>query len=303
MKPTLLVLAAGMGSRYGGIKQIDRVGPDGEAIIDYSVYDALQAGFGTVVFVVRREIEQDIRDFFGDRFSRRTNVRYVHQDLTDLPKGVSVTAERQKPWGTAHAVWAARSAIDTPFAVVNADDFYGRASYEVLARELSQRKPDETEYSMVGFRLDRTLSPHGTVSRALCEMTDDAYLKRIEEHTKIGYQGDRIVSHTEDGGELELHGGETVSMNMFGFTPAVFDQIESGLTRFVRERGENPKAEYYIPSLLGEIIPAGEARMRVLPSDERWFGVTYREDKPAVEAALRELADSGHYPRPLWGDS
>ncbi len=301
MKPALVVLAAGMGSRYGGIKQIDPVGPDGEAILDYSVYDALDAGFGSVVFVIRRDIEDEFRRVVGARFDSRVDVRYAFQDMEDLPISGVDTSVRSKPWGTAHAVWAAREVVDTPFAVINADDFYGREAYRILGSFLGDRANDDTDYAMVGFRVDRTLSPNGSVSRAICETDEAGYLRQIVEHKNIFPDGDTIVSEPESGSRVQLEPDTTVSMNMFGFTPTIFPAIAQGLARFLKEKAGDPKAEYYIPTVLDELIRTGQGRVRVLQSSGQWFGVTYREDRPGVVQALESLANEGAYPRPLWG--
>ena len=300
MRPTLVVLAAGMGSRYGGIKQIDGVGPDGEAILDYSVYDALQAGFGKVIFVIRRDIEDDFRRFVGSRFEKHVEVGYVFQEMDDLPLSGIDFGSRSKPWGTAHAVWAARDAVAEPFAAINADDFYGREAYTILGSWLADRSVDGHEYAMVGFRVDRTLSPNGSVSRAVCETDEAGALTRIVEHKQIFRDGSEIVSELEDDSRVSLAPDTTVSMNMFGFTPTFFPAVERGFAEFLRRNAGNPKAEYYIPTVVDELIARGEARMSVLPSSGQWFGVTYREDRDSVVAALRELADNGTYPRPLW---
>ncbi|MFP4643559.1 MAG: NDP-sugar synthase [Spirochaetales bacterium] len=301
MKPALVVLAAGMGSRYGGIKQIDPVGPDGEAILDYSVYDALEAGFGSVVFVIRRDIEEEFRRVVGARFDARVDVRYAFQDIDDLPVSGIDTSTRAKPWGTAHAVWAARHVVDTPFAVINADDFYGREAYRILAAFLAERSNEDTEYAMVGFRVDRTTSPNGSVSRAVCETDSEGFLRQIVEHKNITVDGETIITTDESGARRKLEPDTTVSMNMFGFTPTVFDAIAQGLSRFLETKAGDPKAEYYIPTVLDERIRSGQARVRVLQSSGQWFGVTYREDRPGVVDALESLALEGNYPRPLWG--
>lgn len=301
MKPALVVLAAGMGSRYGGIKQIDGVGPDGEAILDYSVYDALKSGFGKVVFVIRRDIEDDFRRVVGARFESNIDVHYAFQEMDDLPVRGIDAGERKKPWGTAHAVWAARTAVEQPFAVINADDFYGREAYGLLGQWLSERTVDEHEYSMVGFRVDNTLSPNGSVSRAVCETDSNAALRRIVEHKKIYRRDGAIISESDNGETVTLAPDTTVSMNMFGFTPSVFPEIGRGLEGFLKQKSDDPKAEYFIPTLLDELISGNEARVTVLQSSGQWFGVTYREDRPGVVEALETLAGKGVYPRPLWG--
>lgn len=303
MKPTLLVLAAGMGSRYGGVKQIDPVGLNGEALIDFSIYDALNNGFDRVVFVIRREIEKDVRQFFSGKFEDKADIAYVYQDLADIPGEHRISAVREKPWGTAHAVWSARKAIKKPFAVINGDDFYGSAAFGVIGEHLSSMAADSVDYAMVGYVLENTLSEHGTVSRGICEVDGDGYLARIEEHTKIGRREDgTVISWAEDGSvRATFTGKELCSMNMFGFSPEAMGHIEAGFSRFLDERGEEPKAEYYIPTMVQDRINSGESRCRVLTSDARWFGITYREDKPRVVEEVRALQTGGSYPAPLWG--
>ncbi|MFP4300926.1 MAG: NDP-sugar synthase [Spirochaetaceae bacterium] len=303
MKPTLLVLAAGMGSRYGGVKQIDPVGTNGEALIDFSIYDALQHGFDRIVFVIRREIEEDVRHFFSGKFEKDAEVAYVYQELSDLPGDFEVSAVREKPWGTAHAVWAARKAIRKPFAVINGDDFYGREAFATLGNHLAGVSSDSTEYSMVGYVLENTLSEHGTVSRGICEVNDEGYLTGVVEHTKIGRTDDGTIGSWDERGELvaTFTGKELCSMNMWGFSPAVMGHIEEGFARFLREKGRQPKSEYYIPTMVQDRINGGSSRCRVLSSDAQWFGITYREDKPRTVEAVRELQATGVYPAPLWG--
>lgn len=301
MKPTLLVLAAGMGSRYGGVKQIDPVGPDNEAIIDYSIYDAIQAGYSRVVFVVRREIEGDVRDFFAGKFEGRIAVDYVHQELSDLPEGFSVPEGRGKPWGTAHAVLAAREVIDAPFAVINGDDFYGREALGTMGDYLQSLPVDGTDYGMVGYRLDRTLSENGTVSRGIVSHDAEGWLESIEEHTKLIARDGRVASLTD---EEEIRawfsGDEATSMNLFGFTPRAMTQFQERFREFLAEFGDRPKSEFYIPYAMNLLKERGEARMKVLRSDSEWFGVTYREDRPDVVARIRRLVDAGRYPERLW---
>jgi NDP-sugar pyrophosphorylase family protein len=300
-RTTLVLLAAGMGSRYGGVKQIDAVGPNGEAIIDYSIFDALHVGFTDLCFVVRAEIEEAVREFFAGKFPDTIGVRYAVQSLQDIPEGITVPVERSKPWGTAHAVYAARNVVDTPFAVVNADDFYGRDAYKTLHAYLSALANDETDYAMVGYRLEDTLSEHGTVSRGICQKDADGFLESIEEHKKIEKQDTRIVDTLDDGTAEELQPDDIASMNMFGFTPAVFGQIEHEFTAFLQERADDPKAEFYIPTLMTRLINAKRAQMRVLSTKARWFGMTYKEDKQKVQARIRDYVESGVYPRKLWG--
>jgi NDP-sugar pyrophosphorylase family protein len=299
-RSTLVILAAGMGSRYGGVKQIDAIGPNGEAIIDYSIYDALRAGFTDLCLVIRAEIEEAVREFFDGKFPKSVPVSYAVQSLEDIPAGFDHLPERRKPWGTAHAVYAARHSVTTPFAVINADDFYGRDSYVQLHRHLMSIDPVSTEYAMVGFRLEDTLSPHGTVSRGICTTNDAGYLETIVERTKIERVGNR-VQDVQPEGVTELQLADIASMNMFGFTPQVFFQIGSYFEQFLTERGDDPKAEFYIPSLITRMINDERGRMKVLPTRSRWFGMTYRDDRPAVQTEIRGFIEKGEYPRKLWG--
>ncbi len=298
--PALLVLAAGMGSRYGGIKQIDPIGTGGETIIDFSIYDAINSGFGRVVFVIRREIEKDFRETVGARYEGRVPVQYVFQAMDDLPRGYKLPAGRVKPWGTGHAVYAARDEVRECFAVINADDFYGRSSFVGMARQLRHARPASTDYAMVGFTLRKTLSENGSVSRGLCEIGGGGLLKGMEEHTRIERKGAGAVSHRPDGSSLDLRGDEVVSMNLFGFTPTVFGFIERELTAFLEEKGSDPKAELFIPLLVNRLLATGEARMRVLPTDAQWYGVTYREDREQVRRAVGAMQARGDYPVPTW---
>ncbi|MFP4483402.1 MAG: nucleotidyltransferase family protein [Spirochaetota bacterium] len=295
----LLVLAAGMGSRYGGVKQIEGVGPNGEALIDYSLYDALESGFNRIVFVVREEIRRDVEEFFSGKIPSEVTVRFVNQRLDDLPGSYTSPANREKPWGTAHAVYAARDEMGVPFTMINGDDFYGRESFQAMADFLRERHVDETVYSLVGFRLDRTLSPHGSVSRALCEVDADGNVATIAEHKSIHYADGGIVSEVS-GSQRTLTGSELTSMNMFGFTPAVFTQVEHEMTRFLSDNIGDPKAEFYVPWALNNLISAGRATLTPLSTDAQWFGMTYREDKPTVEEAIQRYVDAGVYPSRLW---
>ena len=301
MKPTLLVLAAGMGSRYGGVKQIDPVGPSGEAIIDYSIYDAIQAGYDRVVFVVRKEIEADVRDFFAGKFPSHVKVDYVHQELSDVPGGYPVPAERTKPWGTAHAVLAARDVIDAPFAVINGDDFYGRDALTTMSAYLQTLSANGTDYAMVGYLLNKTLSDHGTVSRGIVSHDQEGWLQSIVEHTKLEARDGKVASLSDDG---EVHtwftGEEPTSMNLFGFTPNAMDQFMAEFSSFLDQFGTQPKSEFYIPYAMNQLKEKGLARMTVLRSDAEWFGVTYREDRPGVVERIAALVDAGEYPRSLW---
>jgi len=299
IKPTLLVLAAGIGSRYGGLKQMDQVGPSGEAIIDYSIYDAMQAGFGKIVFVIRKDIEKDFKEVFIDKLKDRIEVDYVFQHIDMVPKGVRFSSARKKPWGTGHAVLVAEQKINEPFAVINADDFYGCGSYRVMADFLTNSS-DIHEYSMVGYRLDRTLSDHGYVARGVCEINKDSYLRIVTERTRIEKENNKIIFTDEDGTKTGLTGRETVSMNFWGFNTSVFDYLNKHFIKFMTENSNNPKAEFFIPDLVADLIKKNTAKVKVLNTDESWFGVTYREDKPVVIESIRELVSKGAYPSKLW---
>lgn len=302
--PTLLVLAAGMGSRYGGLKQIDPVGPGGEAILDYSVYDAMRAGFGRVVFLIRHSIEEAFRASVGSRYQGSIPVDYAFQELEDLPAGFAVPDGRSKPWGTTHAVLCAASALDGPFAVINADDFYGAASYRALAGHLQSGTKD---FAMVGFVLRRTLSAFGSVARGICEVGDDGLLRTVVEHTKIepegaaagGMQAARSVE--PDGSVQALTGDELVSMNMWGLTPELFAPLWADFHRFLEAAGNELKSECYLPNSVNTLVKNGQTRVRVLSSPDAWFGVTYREDRETVVARIAELVRAGAYPERLWG--
>jgi NDP-sugar pyrophosphorylase family protein len=295
--PALLVLAAGMGNRYGGLKQIDPVGPGGETIIDYSIYDALRAGFGKVVFVIRKDIEQAFKQAVGVRFEREIAVEYVFQELDRLPQGFFAPAGRTRPWGTLHAVLMASGTIDGPFAVINADDFYGAGSYRMLAHHLQSGTSD---YTMVGFVLRNTLSDFGTVSRGVCRIDDNDFLKGIVELTNIERDGVHARNTDSTGRITTLSGDEVVSMNMWGFTPRVFGQFRDYFQKFLRSSGLDFRAESYLPSTVNELVLAGQAGVKVLRTNDSWAGVTYREDHPRVVETIRNLIDLGDYPDRLW---
>jgi hypothetical protein len=296
-KPTLLVLAAGMGSRYGGLKQIDPVGPNGETIIDYSIFDAMRAGFGKLVFVIRKDIEQQFREIIGARFEKRIAVEYVYQELDKLPGGHSLPAGRTKPWGTTHAILMAEGVVKENFAAINADDFYGQQAYEVLAQHLTAGTPD---YAMVGFILKNTLSDHGTVARGVSRVDANNYLTHIVELMKIERDGIGAKDTGPDGKITQLTGDEAVSMNFWGFTPALFPQIKVEFEKFLKKAGGEQKSECYIPATVGELVTSGQAKCKVLRSSDSWFGVTYREDRPQVVESIRQLIAKGDYPEKLW---
>ncbi len=300
VKPTLLVLAAGMGSRYGSLKQMDGVGPNGEAIIDYSIYDAIRAGFGKVVFVIRHSFAKEFAEMFNrERFGGRIAVEYVYQELDCLPEGFSVPEGRQKPWGTNHAVMMAAGVIREPFAVVNADDFYGREGFEVIGRYLASLEGSRNEYCMVGYEVSKTLSENGTVSRGVCEVDSEGCLAGMVERTKIERVDGTIVFHERDE-DTPLAENTPVSMNLFGFTPDYFEYSDSYFRQFLTENGADIKAEFYIPLMVNKLIGDSTARMRVLNTASQWFGVTYKEDRPQLVSKIEALIADGVYPRNLW---
>jgi dTDP-glucose pyrophosphorylase len=290
-------MAAGMGSRYGGLKQIEPVGPGGETIIDYSIYDALRAGFGKLVFIIRKDIEEPFKQTVGARFEKQAPVEYVFQELDKIPQGFQVPEGRTKPWGTTHAILTAEGAIHEPFAVINADDFYGSEGYQVLAQQLQSGSVD---YSMVGFVLRNTLSDFGSVARGVCRLSKDGYLENAVEMLAIERDGEHAKNRDAEGRETKLTGDEAVSMNMWGFTPQVFGQLEERFRKFLEVNGSNLKAECLIPSTVNELIHAGQARVKVLRTNDSWFGVTYREDHARVVESINRLVRDGSYPERLW---
>jgi UTP-glucose-1-phosphate uridylyltransferase len=299
--PTLLILAAGMGSRYGGLKQIEPVGPAGEAIIDYSIYDALRAGFGRLVFVIRKEIERPFRETVGARFEQHLPVDYVFQDLDKIPAPFVVPTDRTKPWGTTHAVLMAAEAIHEPFAAINADDFYGAESFRLLAQHLQLGGGAKVhDYAMVGFILRNTLSEFGSVARGICRIGAGDTLESVVEMTSIAREGAEIRNTDAEGRITPLTGDEPVSMNMWGFTPRIFPQLRERFEAFLRASAADLKRECYIPSTVNELIAAGEARVKIWRTPDAWFGVTYREDHPRVVESIRRLIRAGAYPERLW---
>lgn len=300
MKPTLMVLAAGMGSRYGGLKQLDGLGPSGETIMDYSIYDAQKAGFGKVVFVIRRLFEKDFREKIVSKYENHIPVEVVFQELDDLPEGYSLNPQREKPWGTNHAVMMGSKVINEPFAVINADDFYGRSSYEVLAKKLVELNGQEGHYCMVGYRLKNTLSESGGVARGVCVADENSFLKTVTERTHIERKDGSIQYKDVDGAWHAVPEESPVSMNMWGFTPDYFKYSEDNFKEFLDNNKENLKAEYYIPYVIDVLIKGGNADVKVLDTPEKWFGVTYAEDRPSVVAKIEQLVKEGIYPSPLW---
>ncbi|MDO4765549.1 MAG: sugar phosphate nucleotidyltransferase [Eubacteriales bacterium] len=300
-KPILVVLAAGMGSRYGGLKQMDPVGQSGEKIIDYSVYDAIDAGFERVVFIINRKIEKDFKELVGAEIEKHVEVNYAFQELNDLPDSVKIPEDRQKPWGTSHAVYAAREFLDAPFAVINADDFYGRKAYHKMYQFLSETADKDDEYCMIGYLVKNTVTDKGSVSRGVCE-TENGYLKAIVERLKIEKREDGIV-YVEEDGVHPLTDDTVVSMNFFGFKPSVVKEIGDRIAPYLNEKLEsNPlKCEYFLPLTVDALLKEKKASVKVLETSEKWYGVTYHEDKAEVVEALKEMANQGKYPKSLWG--
>ena len=299
MKPTLFVLAAGMGSRYGGLKQIDGLGPSGETIMDYSVYDALRAGFGKVVFVIRKDFEEAFRKAVISKYADKVPCEVCFQSVDSVPEGCTFNPERTKPWGTNHAVLMAKDLIKEPFAVINADDFYGRESFQVLADYLKSVEGTTGKYCMVGYRVANTLSENGSVSRGVCATDENGYLTDVVERTKIEKVGDKII-YTEDGVDTEISPNSPVSMNMWGFTPEYFEYVEKAFVEFLQARGQELKSEFYIPTLVNDMIRSGEATCKGLDTTSKWFGVTYAEDRPQVVMKINNLVKEGVYPEKLF---
>lgn len=305
-KPVLVIMAAGMGSRYGGLKQIDPVDEQGHIIMDFSIFDAKRVGFEKVIFIIKKENEADFREVIGKRMANHMEVAYVFQDLNNLPEGFSVPEGRVKPWGTAHAVLSAIDEIDGPFAVINADDYYGRHAFQTIYNYLSTHEDDDKyRYTMVGYELQNTVTDNGHVARGICQVSDDGKLEGIQERTRIEKRDGKIAFTEDDGETWTFVPGETlVSMNMWGFTRSILDEIKAGFPAFL-EKGieENPmKCEYFLPTVVDDLEKAGRAEVTVLSSKDKWFGVTYKEDKPVVVEAIRKMKEDGLYPEKLWGE-
>ncbi len=302
---TLVIMAAGMGSRYGGNKQIDPMGPNGEIILEYSIYDALKTGFDKVVFIINKAIEKAFRENIGYKIEKLVETAYVYQSVHDIPTGFAVPEGRVKPWGTGHAVLLCKDAVDTPFAVINADDYYGAVSFSALGNFLGSMIDSEGQYSycMVGFKLENTLTENGHVSRGICSITPEGYLAGIQERKKIQRFGS-AAKYTEDVDTwITIPAGSTVSMNMWGFTPSLFGELEKGFHAFLEKSTDKAAtAEFYLPSAVDSLIATGKARVSVLTTNERWYGVTYKEDRPVVIEAIRKMHEKGIYPSRLWED-
>ncbi len=299
MRPTLVILAAGMGSRFGGLKQVEPVGPNGEAIIDYTIYDAIRAGFGKVVFIIRESFADAFKEKFAAKLDGKIEVEYVFQELDKLPEGFTLPEGREKPWGTAHAILVAKDVVNEPFCAINADDFYGENAYKIMADYLNNSSTP-TEYSMVGYQLKNTLSDHGSVSRGICTVDAENKLQNIVETHNIFKKEPAAVKVEDDGSETPMTGNESASMNFWGFHPSLFTALERKFIAFLKTEIDKPKSEMYIPSVVFEMIEAGEVSVKVLEANSPWFGVTYQEDKPVVVAKIKNLIEKGVYPEKLW---
>lgn len=303
-KPILVIMAAGMGSRFGGLKQIEPISKAGEIILDFSLYDAMMAGFEKVIFIIKKENEEAFRALIDDKAGKHLKVEYAYQEIDDLPEGYSVPEGRVKPWGTGHAVLAARKLVDSPIAVINADDYYGPGAFQTIYNFLEKVEDnDKYQYCMVGYQIENTLTENGHVSRGVCETSEDSYLTKVTERTHIQWHEDKIA-YTEDGGESwnELAPGTMVSMNFWGFTPSMMKEMEDRFPAFLdKALAENPlKGEYFLPGVVDTLIQEGKAEAKVLRSADRWYGVTYKEDKQSVVDALQSMKDKGEYPDVLW---
>lgn len=300
MKPTLYILAAGMGSRYGGLKQLDGLGPSGETIMDYSVFDALRAGFGKIVFVIRHDFEEEFRKKIISRYEGHVPVEVVFQSLDALPEGFTPAPDRQKPWGTNHALLMGKDVIKEPFGVINADDYYGIESFKILADFLRSVEDKKGEYCMVGFRVENTLSENGGVSRGLCQVSEEGFLTGVNECHGIQRKDGKLIQILEDGSEASFPEGTSVSMNMWGFTPDYFNYSERDFIEFLKEHGKELKTEFYIPTVVNNLIHNGEATLKVIQTPSKWFGVTYAADRQATVDQFASLVEQGLYPTPLF---
>ena len=298
-KPTLLILAAGMASRYGSMKQIDGFGPNGETIIDYSIHDAIKAGFGKISFIIREEFLESFKGIFEPKLKGKVETDYVFQSYDLKPFGIDKEIERAKPWGTAHAVLSARNQVKEPFCVINADDYYGYDAFEKMVQFLTTEASD-SQYSLVGYQIDKTLSDYGSVSRGVCEVDAKGDMTEVNERTEVYFKEDGSVAYKDATGEHPLPSDTRVSMNFWGFTPAVFKQSEEMFRKFVDANENNPKSEFFIPLVADELIKSGTASFKVIPTDSKWFGVTYKEDKPIVQKSISTLVENGTYPSNLW---
>jgi dTDP-glucose pyrophosphorylase len=301
-KPTLLILAAGMGTRYGGLKQLDPVGPHGERILDYSMYDAVRAGFQKIVFVIRRDFEEAFRKTIGSKLDKNMEMAYVYQEPDSCLNGFPLPPDCPKPWGTGHAILVAREAIREPFAVINADDYYGRHAYGMMKEQLTRMSADRKnpDYAMAGYILRNTLSDYGSVARGVCQHDPDMYLVKVTERTKIKKNGDKAVFMDEEGVQQPLTGDEMVSMNLWGFAPDIFDFLRQQFAEYLRRHGSENKSEFYIPAVVDNLIQSRRKKVKILPTLDRWFGMTYPQDKVVAQSCIRTLIEQNIYPEKLW---
>ena len=300
MKPTLLILAAGLGSRYGSLKQIDAFGPSGESIMEYSIYDALRSGFGKIVFIIKKDIKDQFSAYALKRFAKKFPVEYVFQEIDTLPEGLSCPAERIKPWGTAHAMWAAKDVINEPFVIINADDFYGYDTFKVTAQFLSQLNNSDNTYCLAGYKIKDTLSDYGSVSRGICEEKNN-FLTGVVERTDVQQIEGDILYQDPNGEKHPLNGNAYCSMNVWGFTPSIFQELENGFVGFFNENKNNLKAEYFIPLIANQLVEQNKASFKILDTTSEWFGVTYKEDKASAQLKINQQIKNGNYPHNLWG--
>lgn len=299
-KTALVIMAAGLGSRFGGIKQLEPVGVSGEIIMDYSIYDAIKAGFDKIIFIIRRDLEKDFKEVIGNRIAEKIEVEYAYQEMADLPEGFRVPEGRTKPWGTGQAVLSCKDIIREPFAVINADDYYGREAFEKVHDYLVQTEEKSSAYCMAGFVLGNTLSENGTVTRGVCHVDEEGFLVDIKETRSIGKKGGGAVAREDSGEEILLDLNSPVSMNMWGFTPELLPRLQDGFVEFLKAEGQELKSEYLLPEEVGRLIQKGQATVKVLSTEDKWFGVTYKEDKQIVMDSIRELVEKGIYPERLF---
>ena len=298
-KPTLVILAAGMGSRYGGLKQIDSFSPEGDTIIDFSLYDALQAGFGKFVFIIRKSFEKEFKDIFNKKLEGKAEIAYVFQELENVPEKY-INPERTKPWGTGHALLMTKDVVKENFAIINGDDFYGKEAFEVMAKSLSKKDMNSYDFNTMAYLLKNTVSDHGYVSRGECLVNDKNYLLDVTERTHIEKIDGKIIRKDDDGTYILIDGNTVVSMNFWGFTPRFFEFGQALFEKFLEMNKENLKAEFYIPNIISDLLKSSTATVEVLKSDAKWFGVTYKDDKPIVQKAIEQLKNKNIYPKHLW---
>ena len=300
MKPSIIVLAAGLASRYGSLKQIDQFGPSGETIIDYSIYDAIRAGFKKVIFIIRRNIEEEFKEVFVGKFEQYIEIDYAFQEIDLVPEGIIIPEDRIKPWGTGHAVLMAADKVEDPFAVINADDFYGTKSFQLLHDHLASLNSNALDACLIGYKLKNTMSDHGYVSRGVCTVSNDNFLKKVTERTHIYKNSNGSIYYVENEEKYDLTGEELVSMNLVGFTPPFFNILKNGFEHFIKLNADQLKSEFFLPDAVSNMLANDQVKMPVIETPELTYGVTYKEDKPIVREMIRKLVDDGHYPEKLW---